>query len=84
MIEDRDLFKENEIGSEATESFSSTNKTKKIKAIKEVYRTFRSCLKDKARDTWMALVKEQPTLSGDNYETDNAYGVENFWNNQKK
>ena len=40
LIEDRDLFKENEIGNEATGSFTATNKTKKLKAIKEVYRKF--------------------------------------------
>ena len=31
LIEDGDLFKENEIGNEATGSFTATNKTKKVK-----------------------------------------------------
>ena len=84
LIKDGNLFKENEIGNKATGSFTATNKTKKLKAVKEVYRKFRSCLKGKARDTWLTLVEAQPILSGDNYETDNTYGVENFWNNQKK
>ena len=49
-----------------------------------MYRKFRSCLKGEARDTWLTLVEAQPILSGDNYETDNTYRVENFRNNQKK
>ena len=35
LIEDGDLFKENEIGNEATGSFTSTNKTKNQKQSKK-------------------------------------------------
>ena len=84
LIEDRDLLKEEDIGSEEHDRpFSNLKNRHKLVAIKEVYRKFRFCLKGKARDTWLKIVEYQPILATDNYAIDNTYGVENFETNQK-
>ena len=55
LIEDGDILKEETIGEEVSRAIWKTaTKTKnKLIAIKEVYRKFRSCLKEKPRDTWL-------------------------------
>ena len=84
MIEDGDLFKEDEIGTEEDDRpFTANNRRLKLVSIKEVYRKFRSCLKGEARESWLKLIEEQPILANDNYAIDNTFGVENFKNNQK-
>ena len=51
MIEDGDLFKEENIGEEENRnSFTSLKKKNKLEAIKETFRKFRTCLKGDPRD----------------------------------
>ena len=85
LIEDGDLFKEDNIGTEENDRpFNAARNKTKFTSIKEVSRNFRSCLKGEARDTWLKLVEDQPVLAADNYAVDNTYGIKNFKDNQKK
>ena len=84
LIEDGDLFKEDEIGSEESDrSFTSARDRDKLVAIKEVYRKFRFYLKGEVRDTWLRIVEDQPILAMDSYAIDNTDIVLIFERNQK-
>ena len=51
MIEDGELFKEENVGEEENRNnFTSLKKKHKLKAIKETFRKFRPCLKGDPRD----------------------------------
>ena len=51
MIEDGDLFKEENFGEEENRnSFTSLKKKHKLKAIRKTFRKFRTCLKGDPRD----------------------------------
>ena len=81
MIEDGDLFKNDDIGTEVVRNtFTTLKKKNKLKAIKETFRKYRACLKDEARDKWLKLYDDQLLLATDNYEVDNTYEVEFFKN----
>ena len=54
MIEDGDLFKEDDIGEEEfRNSFAALKRRHKLKKIKETFRKFRVCLKGDPRDKWI-------------------------------
>ena len=73
LIEDGDLLKEDEIGSEKFDRpFTVTKDRNMLDIIKEFYRKFRSCLKGEARDTWFTLVDNQPILVTYNYAINNT------------
>ena len=83
MIEDRDIFKDEDIGEDEDRyTFAALKKRNKLKVIKETSRKFRACLKGEARDKWLKLIEDQPILTSDNYEVDKTYEVKIFFENQ--
>ena len=84
MIEDGNLFKEENIGEEENRnSFTSLKKKNKLKSIKETFRKFRTCLKRDPRDKYIILTDDLPVLTHDNYEVDNTFGVQAFYDQQR-
>ena len=85
LVEDGDLFKEDEIGAETARATwgSVDNQRDKLQAIKEVYRKFKACLKGQARDKWVDIENGQGVLTPHNYAAGNRYSVRNFFRNQK-
>ena len=83
MIEDGDLYKDEDIGEEEyIHTFSTLKKRHKLKTIKETFIKFRACLKGDPRDKWIKLSEDLPVLTFDNYEVDNIYEVRAFFENQ--
>ena len=79
MIEDGELFKEEDIGEEYhRDRFTVLKRKHKLKAIKDTFRKFRVCLKGDPRDKWIALTYNLPVLTQDNYEVDNTFGDARF------
>ena len=83
LIEDGDLFKEDEIGKEINRPFMAETTRNKLRGIKEVYRKFRLCLKGEAGDTWLNLVEDQKILVVDEYTVDNHICSSKFRNKSK-
>ena len=80
MIEDGELLKDEEIGSEEDKKgFTNLKKRNKLKAIKETFAKFRSCLKGDPRDKYITLTDDLPVITQDNYEVDNTFGMQAFY-----
>lgn len=80
LVEDGDLLKEDNIGTEEADMpFTVVRNRAKQIIIEQVYSKFRLCLKGEVMDTLLKFVEDQPILAAAN----NRYVVENIETNQK-
>lgn len=60
-------------------------KRSKLKKIKEVYCLFKSCLLGRAKDKWAKVLDKAEAIDLIwNYDANNIFGVEAFYDYQKK